>query len=65
MDGPIQGNAAVGHATIPEVLLSIEARAFWERVYIANLHGNFTESEHEADHALRAWRTRFERKAGE
>lgn len=54
--------------SIPEVLRSVEARAFWERVYIAVIkhperyNGDFLP-ETLADQALAAHRERFEPKA--
>lgn len=61
--------------TIEAVLLSAEARRFWEQVYIASLelaHQQrsvsvpWSERAGEiADHALERWRERFEPKAGE
>lgn len=64
--------------TIPEVLLSIEARSFWERVYVAaltaedpNRAGGWVTDPptdnraQRADTALASWRSRFGPKAGE
>lgn len=60
---------------IREVLLSVEARQFWERSYLANEPRVFVdislarsasiEAAKLADHALDRWRERFEPKAGE
>ncbi len=52
--------------TIPEVLASVEARQFWERVYIACVTNGWTGDygKESADAALTQWRERFG-KAGE
>jgi hypothetical protein len=56
---------------IAEVLRSVEARQFWERVYIAAIRSHqelpmsWGNADDIADKALNLWRERFEPKAGE
>jgi len=54
--------------TIGEVLMSVESRQFWERVYVTHVAGP-TQAQDlaamRADLALHAWRERFEPKAGD
>lgn len=55
---------------IREVLLSVEARQFWERVYCACVERGYAERADTdipalADAAVRGWQKRFAPKAGE
>lgn len=53
--------------TIGEVLMSVEARQFWEKMYFAAMHCGWMREDVPAlcDRALAQWRERFEPKAGD